>query len=221
MYRSWIVAVVLLASPAFADHDRGPERELPPNAIALDGEKLRDRLDQLADLLDRAAWEKNPKRRHKMLTEAREELNEVRRMAQRAPEVRERRPEPPPVVQRPPFPPGTPNSPPPPPVVNRPGPGGGRVMPITEAAYRDLRRAIERESFGHERLRVLETAAPSKWFLVSQVKDLLTTLDFPRERLRAIRILKPRMLDAENFYQLYDSFTFSTDKAELKKILEG
>jgi hypothetical protein len=221
MKRSWLVAVMLFAVPSFAEGDRGWDRErgdrMPDNAVAVDGDKLRGRLDELSDLLDRVAYEKNPRVRQKITNDARRELQELRRMAYRARELNPRREETTPVVHHAP-PPSTTNVPPPPPGMSQPG---RRVMPITEPAFRDLARALQAENFGRERLRVLETAAPSKWFLVNQVEVLLQSFDFPREKLAAVRILKARTVDGENFYKLYDAFTFSSDKAELKRIIEG
>jgi len=107
--------------------------------------------------------------------------------------------------QQPPPPPGQPIQP--------------SVMPMDEAAFRNLLKAVERESFANDKLRVLGQAAPANWFLVAQTQQVLSQLTFPKERLEAVRILRPRILDTGNFYQLYASFEFPGDKDELKRIL--
>jgi hypothetical protein len=108
-----------------------------------------------------------------------------------------------------------PPPPPPPPAA----PVQPVVYPMNDAALAGLMAAITAESFPRDRLRVLEEAAPSNWFVVAQVQRLLQYFDFPRDRLAAARVLKPRILDRENYFQLYGSFDFPNDKAELKKIL--
>ena len=100
-----------------------------------------------------------------------------------------------------------------------PPPSQPLVYPIADGALRNLLGAIQAEGFPRERLRVLQQAAPSNWFVVSQVQTLLAAFDFPSDRLNAARALKPRILDRENFFQLYRSFDFPNDKEELKRIL--
>jgi len=47
----------------------------------------------------------------------------------------------------------------------------------------------------------------------------MAQFDFPSARLQAVRVLKPRLLDTNNFYNLYGAFEFPHDKEELKRIL--
>ncbi|MHB8879333.1 MAG: DUF4476 domain-containing protein [Myxococcaceae bacterium] len=105
--------------------------------------------------------------------------------------------------------------PPPPP----PPPARPVVYPMQDSALQGLTTAIASESFPRDRLQILEQAAPSSWFLVAQAQQVLALFDFPRDRLAAARLLRPRILDTENFFRLYGSFEFPSDKAELKKIL--
>jgi hypothetical protein len=113
--------------------------------------------------------------------------------------------------------------PPPPPqptyIAPPPPPGQGSVYAINDATLRNLIAAIDRESFANDRMRVLGQAVPTAYFTVAQTQQLLGRFDFPRDRLEAMRMLKPRVLDTNNFFQLYASFDFASDKAELKRIL--
>jgi hypothetical protein len=52
------------------------------------------------------------------------------------------------------------------------------------------------------------------------VQQLLPLFNFPADRLKAMRMLRPRILDLDNGYQLYSAFEFSKDKEELKRILQ-
>ena len=78
---------------------------------------------------------------------------------------------------------------------------------------------MERERFGRERLDVLQAAAGSRWFTVAQVKGLVESFEFSRERLQAVRILEPRIVDPENTSQLHAAFASASDRAELRRLL--
>ena len=141
-------------------------------------------------------------------------------------------PQPPPAQPYPPSPPTYPPSPPqtyPPPAqpyppqtyppAPQPPPGQPVVYPMQDAAFQKLVKAVREQSFSRERLRVLSEAASTQWFLVAQARKLLEQFDFSQDKLSAVRVLNPRILDRDNLYQLYGSFEFSNDKAELQKIL--
>jgi len=55
--------------------------------------------------------------------------------------------------------------------------------------------------------------------LVPQVQQLLSLFEFPADRLRAVRVVRNRILDTNNFFQLYGAFEFPRDKEELRRIL--
>ncbi|MBX5482654.1 MAG: DUF4476 domain-containing protein, partial [Myxococcaceae bacterium] len=139
-------------------------------------------------------------------------------------------PHPIPVVQRPAQPPTvvvvptpaptTPRPPPPPgqPTYQNP-PQGTPMYPIPGPQLEQLKGSIRREAFSQNRLQVLDAAARSHYFTVAQVQQILPLFDFSNDRLQAVRLLRPRIIDMQNSYQLYASFTFSGDKDELRKIL--
>jgi hypothetical protein len=93
------------------------------------------------------------------------------------------------------------------------------VQAISDAALRELMEAIDNEGFPDGKMAVLEQAAPSQHFVVAQVQQLLELYPFPKDRLGAMRVLKPRLLDPQNGFKLYGSFPFENDKQELKRIL--
>ena len=68
--------------------------------------------------------------------------------------------------------------------------------------------------------RSLEQAVTAHYFLVAQVAEVLGDFDFSQDKLQAARLLKPRILDPENKFKLYEAFTFGNDKEELKRILQ-
>lgn len=200
MKRGLIALLLCAALPALADH---PQRG---RVVAVDRSEMREDLASLSRLVDELAAEQRPHRRARLASRARQQLQELKRKLRQAPRV-DRIPEPPPIVVAP-----APPAPPPP-------PAHPVVYPIAQWDFEELKRALEREVYPRDRLRVLEAASPSNWFLVAQTQELLAMFVYPSDRLKAMRALKPRILDVENYYKLYGSFEYPSHKAELKEIL--
>jgi hypothetical protein len=177
--------------------------EAPPVATGTSVVVERDALmQQLASINEKLALAtgraKKDKQQQKLLDEARAQLKEVGRLVSSAPLARVESPRP----QQPPPPPPQP-----------------MVQPITEAMLRSLAEAVRNEPFADDQLAVLEEAASTQYFLVSQTQQMLRLFSFSKDRLKAMRLLRPRLLDMENSFKLYESFEFSSDKDELKRIL--
>jgi len=111
---------------------------------------------------------------------------------------------------------------PPPPVVivtppAPPPPPAPACTPDNE--LRDIARAMDRESFSDGKLGVLESAARDRWFCVDQVLRVLKDLTFGKDKLAALRVLAPRILDRQNNYKIPPAFTFGHEKEEAGRIL--
>ncbi len=170
--------------------------------VIVERELLLERLASVNEKLSEAIGRsKKDKRLLKVLEDARAELKDVGRQVTSAPAYQPAQPYPPPQ-----------NRPPPPPQQ--------QVQPITDAMLRSMVSSIQDEPFAGDKMMVLEQATPSQYFLVSQVQQILPLFTFPADRLKAMRLLRPRLLDLENGYQLYSAFEFSKDKEELKRILQ-
>jgi hypothetical protein len=209
--RAVLIAVVtLVALPALAQSGGGGEvlpaqaaqfrPEPPPEVASPQVVVERDALmQQLASINEKLAVAtgraKKDKQLRKLLEEARAQLKEAGRQVSSAPLARVESPRPAP----PPLHPA--------------------VQPITEAMLRSLGTAIRDEPFAEDQLSVLAETAPTQYFLVSQTQQVLRLFSFSKDRLKAMRLLRPRLLDMENSFKLYESFEFSSDKDELKRIL--
>jgi len=208
--RAVLIAVAtLLAVPALAQESQKPQRPqqndifVPPaqeppagTPVVMDRDALMQQLSRLNEKLAVATGKaKKDKQLQKLLEDSRAELKEVARQVTNAPLARVE-------PQRPPQPPPQP-----------------AVQPITEALLRSLVVAVRNEPFAEDQLDVLAQAAPTQYFLVNQTQQLLRVFTFSKDRLKAMRLLRPRLLDMENSYLLYESFEFSNDKEELKRIL--
>ncbi len=83
----------------------------------------------------------------------------------------------------------------------------------------DVLQQVEAESFADGRLRIIRTAAQSRWFTAAQVRQILLALDFSEERIEAGRILYPRVVDIENWSVVYGAFDFKGDAQRLEETL--
>jgi hypothetical protein len=167
-------------------------------------DELIERMARIESLLAQATNE-GGRRQREALRNLREEMNSMRHDVTNAPDLR--------AFRRRPGPPQPQPQPPPPPQP--------QVYPIAEDQLQNLIRAIGKEPFGDGKLRVLELAAPSQYFLVPQVLRILQKFSFSQDKLNAVRVLWPRVLDRQNAYQLNQAFTYSADKEQLRQIISG
>ncbi len=88
---------------------------------------------------------------------------------------------------------------------------------ISEEGLNRLISAINRESFSDDKLQVLQTWAPRYYFLSSQAARIVPLFSFEDNRLKAIKILYPRLLDKENAEELIKYLQFSSSREEIRE----
>jgi hypothetical protein len=94
------------------------------------------------------------------------------------------------------------------------------ACPMSTADFSILTKDLDEEPFSMNKLKILKVAVLSNFFLVEQVETLLECFAFEDDRVEAVRILYPQILDDENAYRLFNKFMFSNSKEELTKILQ-
>lgn len=110
--------------------------------------------------------------------------------------------------------PGDVQQPPPP-----PPPPQATPLPVDEETLASAIAHIGNESFEEDKLRIVRDLASSQYFLVAQVEKILPAFSFENTKVKIVEILAPRILDRQNGYRLYSSFTFSSNKAKVEKLL--
>lgn len=100
-----------------------------------------------------------------------------------------------------------------------PAPGVEVRRAVDSARLQEISAAISAESFGKGQLQVLQSAAASHYFTVDQLKGLLELFSFENEKLDAVAIVAPRLLDPENGYKLYGAFSFQSSKDKVAALL--
>ena len=78
---------------------------------------------------------------------------------------------------------------------------------------------MKSEGYADNQLAVIESASGRNYFRVGQLKSLLDQLAFSATKLRALELIAPRLLDPENSFAVYESFSYSADKEQAKQIL--
>ncbi|MFL5313232.1 MAG: DUF4476 domain-containing protein [Myxococcales bacterium] len=91
---------------------------------------------------------------------------------------------------------------------------------MTEKDFRTLRTALDREAGDAAKLAVLRTAAANAFFTTNQAGQLIDRLVYRDDKLAAVPILKDRILDKQNAWQLYQHFTYREDKMKVQEMLE-
>ena len=104
-------------------------------------------------------------------------------------------------------------------VVQPPPPPQATPLPVDEEILANAIAHISNESFEEDKLRIVRELANSQYFLVAQVEKILPAFSFENTKVKIVEILAPRILDRQNGYRIYGSFTFSSNKAKVEKLL--
>lgn len=93
-----------------------------------------------------------------------------------------------------------------------------RLDPMGERDFNALVQAVNAETFGQQKLSVVQTAS-SGYFTVDQVGRLVDQMTYGNDKVKVVEILNHQIIDRQNGFQLYSHFTYSTDKERVKKLL--
>jgi hypothetical protein len=94
------------------------------------------------------------------------------------------------------------------------------IYAMEEAPFQGLKRTLKKESFSSNRLDILKSAAGDNNFSVHQVIELIDLLNYSEERIKAVEILYPWIIDKNNSLLLFDAMKFSSEKEALQMIIE-
>lgn len=92
--------------------------------------------------------------------------------------------------------------------------------PMSDRRFDDLLQAMKAEGFPSSKLSVLEAAARDNYFVIAQVKRVVEAFNFPSDRLRAVEIMAPRVVDRRNAYSLYSAFDFDSEREQARAIFD-
>lgn len=78
---------------------------------------------------------------------------------------------------------------------------------------------IQAENFSSDRLQLVQVAAAGNYFTSSQVTAVVHLMTFGSNRVDAAVLLYPRVVDQDDFYQVFAAFTFDSNKRKVRKQL--
>ena len=113
------------------------------------------------------------------------------------------------------------------PVCHDPLPGyyGGYVAPVAYGMAPDqfasLKQVVIRSSFDSTKRELLQGALASNRLTSQQLYELLTLLDFESSRLEIAKLGYAKVVDKENFYAVYNAFSFDSSVRELNRWIVG
>ncbi len=95
-----------------------------------------------------------------------------------------------------------------------------RIKPMPEEKFVQLIDMLKKAPFESDRMDIVRTAARDNFFTSEQVKRIMETFQFDENRIKAAKILYPRVVDRENFFVVYSALTHSSSREELRKWIE-
>jgi uncharacterized protein len=87
-------------------------------------------------------------------------------------------------------------------------------------AFSNLLNRLKKESFSSGRIDILRSAAERNNFTVHQVNEVLETLSYSDERIKAVELLYPWIIDNQDSLLLLDAIVFESEKEAFKKTIE-
>jgi len=92
---------------------------------------------------------------------------------------------------------------------------------ITEADFNDLIKAINSKSFSDDKFLVLESSVKHFKFKVDHIIRIIGCFTHSDDKVEALRISYPEVIDPQNNYKIYDAFTYSSSKEKAKEIMDN
>jgi hypothetical protein len=128
---------------------------------------------------------------------------------------------------RPPYPNSAPNYPhgsgyPSGPSYPNSYPGNGvTTYVMTPQDVNSLLQSVQRQSFDDNKLPILREALRESAIESEDLKRILSTLTYDRNRVELAKYAYPRIADPQRFYLVYEAFDFQTSAQELQRFVEG
>jgi hypothetical protein len=81
-------------------------------------------------------------------------------------------------------------------------------------SFKKLLAAVDAESFESDKMGVISTAAAHHYFSVAQVGRILDALTFDSDKVKALTVLRGRIIDPESGFLLSSRFDFASSRKQ-------
>ncbi|NWF51402.1 MAG: DUF4476 domain-containing protein [Ignavibacteriaceae bacterium] len=95
------------------------------------------------------------------------------------------------------------------------------IPPMSDVDFAQLIKNLQDETFEDDKLSVLSLAAKFNNFTVKQLINIISEFTYSSGKLRAVEIIYPYIVDKWNSHQIINSFTYSSDKEKVRRIIES
>ena len=92
-------------------------------------------------------------------------------------------------------------------------------QPLDDQAFGSLLKAVDDAPFSDDQLGILKIAA-SGYFTCAQVGELIDQISFSADKVEAVQILRPHIVDPENAYTLNEHLSFSDDRRKVMAMFQ-
>lgn len=96
--------------------------------------------------------------------------------------------------------------------------------PVNMRSMRDndfslVYKVVKNASFDDKKIDIIRVACIGNYFSSKQCARLLSLLSFDENKIEALKIIAPRMIDNEYYKKIIKQFSFSSNKEKAEKIL--
>jgi hypothetical protein len=78
---------------------------------------------------------------------------------------------------------------------------------------------VKKASFNDNRIDIIRVAAIGSYFSSKQCAELLSLISFNDDKLKALEVMAPRIVDDKDLDRILKQFSFNRDKDKAMKIL--
>ncbi len=98
--------------------------------------------------------------------------------------------------------------------------GYGTNKQMNDVDFNNMKLFISKESFDNRKLEVAKIASANNYFSTLQVRDIMNVFSFEDSKLEIAKYLYARTIDKNNYYQLTNALSFSTNKDALLEFIK-
>ncbi len=91
---------------------------------------------------------------------------------------------------------------------------------MADDAFKALLRQLAAAPFPSDRTGLVELAAASNRFSVTQLEQIVRAMVFSSERIRAVEVICPRLVDRQNAFMLDGAFSFPGEREQARRLCQ-
>ena len=94
-----------------------------------------------------------------------------------------------------------------------------RVRAMRDKDFLMMYKIVKKASFNNNRIDIIRVAAIGSYFSSKQCAELLSLISFNDDKLKALEVMAPRIVDDKDVDRILKQFSFNRDKDKAMKIL--